>query len=200
MNKESFTYIVFFTFASTFVFVFLISLADAGTMDRVAENQEIVRAMAFLNAIGKPEDNPDKALSGFSAFFGDADTSKPIEAVIDGEDIIVKGFSGQGLWGTITGVLAVRKGMDRFVGIDIMSHSETPGLGARIEEDWFKNQFRGEVIPEDGLTIRKGEGGVDEDYDNGIVDGITGASLTGSFMQKILNREIKDLRERSEEL
>ncbi|MCK5735709.1 MAG: FMN-binding protein, partial [Spirochaetaceae bacterium] len=64
----------------------------------------------------------------------------------------------------------------------------------RIEEDWFKDQFRGEVIPENGITVRKGEGGSDKDPDNGVVDGVTGASLTSTAMEVIVNNQIAELR------
>ena len=76
------------------------------------------------------------------------------------------------------------------VGLDIISHSETPGLGGRIEEDWFKEQFRGELIPPGGVRVMKGEGGMDLDQGNGMVDGVTGASLTSAAMETIVNDEI----------
>ncbi|PIE04937.1 MAG: hypothetical protein CSA76_01630 [Spirochaetales bacterium] len=79
-------------------------------------------------------------------------------------------------------------------GLDIISHSETPGLGGRIEEDWFKQQFRNEKIGTNGITVRKGEGGSDKDPDNSRVDGVTGASLTSASMEKIINDEIEVFR------
>ncbi len=219
MNKDSFLYVVIFTFLAAFVFVFVISLADGATAERVARNQELVTAQAFLNAVGRPLRGADADLEAFSALFGGAGKKAPaetaaetktagtvfggqsaageiVEAEIDGEKVLVKQFGGQGLWGTITGVLAVNADVTRIIGLDIISHSETPGLGGRIEEDWFKNQFRGEKIAEKGISVRKGEGGADSDSENAAVDGITGASLTSAAMEKIVNKEINALRER----
>ncbi|MDF1568486.1 MAG: FMN-binding protein, partial [Spirochaetaceae bacterium] len=85
--------------------------------------------------------------------------------------------------------------LSQIIGLDVISHSETPGLGGRIEEDWFKDQFREEQIGPDGITVRKGEGGVDDDKENSTVDGITGASLTSAAMEVIINNEIEYLRQ-----
>ena len=194
MNKESFLYVVIFTFVVAFVFVFIIAMVDNATSDRVAQNQELVSAQAFLNAVGKPQNDGTEALSAFSDLFGEVEGETVTRATVAGEDLLVKQFSGQGLWGTVTGVIAVNDTISRIIGLDIISHAETPGLGGRIEEDWFKDQFRGEAIPAGGISIRKGEGGSDKDPDNGIVDGITGASLTSASMEVILNNEIASLR------
>ena len=194
MNKESIIYVVVFTAFTAFVFVFLIAWADVSTAERVARNQELVTAQAFLNAVGRPEAEREAALKAYEEFFGSAKGSSAVRASVDGEEILIKQFSGMGLWGTVTGVLATDAEVKRIVGIDIISHSETPGLGGRIEQDWFKNQFRGERIPPEGIVVRKGQGGADEDSENGQVDGITGATGTSTSMAVMLNREIAGLR------
>lgn len=194
MNKESILYVVLFTAFTAFVFVFLISWADVSTAELVAKNQELVTAQAFLNAVGRPEEDRDAALKAYEEFFGSATGDSAVRASLEGEEILITRFSGMGLWGTVTGVLATDASVQRIVGIDIISHSETPGLGGRIEQDWFKNQFRGERILPEGIVVRKGQGGADEDRDNGYVDGITGATGTSTSMAVMLNAKIADLR------
>lgn len=195
MNKESFLYVVVFTFLVAFLFVFVIALADNATASQVARNQELVSAKAFLNAINRYQEDSAAALDRFESIFGAVEGEEVVEASADGETFLVKQFSGQGVWGTITGVLAVNNTVDRIVGLDIIGHSETPGLGGRIEEEWFKDQFRNEKITTGGITVRKGEGRVDSDPDNASVDGVTGASLTSAAMEVIINNEIETLRE-----
>ncbi|RKX71235.1 MAG: FMN-binding protein, partial [Spirochaetes bacterium] len=156
-------------------------------------------AQAFLNAVGKNENDGTKALSEFSNLFGPVEGESIVKADINGNILLVKQFSGQGLWGTVTGVIAVNDNVTRIIGLDIISHEETPGLGGRIEEDWFKDQFRGEAIPENGIKVRKGEGGSDDNPDNGIVDGVTGASLTSAAMEVIVNNQIAELRKEAAE-
>lgn len=52
-------------------------------------------------------------------------------------------------------------------GISIVSHSETPGLGSRITESYFTNQFAGLSIDEVALK-----------RDGGEVDAITGSTIS----------------------
>ncbi len=43
-------------------------------------------------------------------------------------------FKGAGLWGDITGIIALKSDLKSIMGIEFLSHSETPGLGGRIDE------------------------------------------------------------------
>ena len=75
-----------------------------------------------------------------------------------------------------------------------MEDNETPGLGGRINEPWFKNQFEGEEIPADGIEVRALEGEGDPDATNGVVDSITGATRTSESIESIVNNQIEQLR------
>lgn len=91
-------------------------------------------------------------------------------------------ISGKGLWGTITGFIGVDPSGTRLLGVTFLSHQETPGLGGRIDEPWFKEQFRNLSIPPDGSNaIIYRTGG------SGNVDAITGATLTSSSVSRICN-------------
>ena len=46
--------------------------------------------------------------------------------------------------------------------IEILSHKETPGLGARISEPAFKNRFAGRDIQDTTWAVRKDGGDIDE--------------------------------------
>lgn len=68
-------------------------------------------------------------------------------------------------------------------GIDIISHTETPGLGAKADEDGFKSQFPGKAIQT--LTVIKGGGSQPQD-----IDAIGGATITSSAVTKAVNEAI----------
>ena len=55
-------------------------------------------------------------------------------------------ISGSGLWGTINALLAVTPDFKEIINIEIVSQNETPGLGGRITEDWYKKQFQGKIL------------------------------------------------------
>jgi len=57
---------------------------------------------------------------------------------------------------------------DKLTGIGILSHKETPGLGARVTEETFTNNFRGRAITET-FKVKK---------DNGVIDAVSGATIS----------------------
>ena len=196
MNKDSVVFTIVFTVIAAFVFVFVLALANEITKEQVEENAEIARQSAILNAMGL-----SFSADTIEAIFKDVNTIEEgvytLYSFGNGDDrIYAKVFSGSGLWGTITGVLSVKGNMSEIAGLEIISHNETPGLGGRIDEQWFKDQFKGEKILPAGIEVnQKGSGEGDPVSDNGIVDGITGASRTSQSMETIINRELKILSE-----
>jgi Na+-transporting NADH:ubiquinone oxidoreductase subunit C len=193
MNKNGLIYTIIFSFLVAFFFVFFLSLADGATKDLVEKNNLISIQKSVLKVLDiLPEDDNDIATVYESSFDIVPQPGDLLQTEIEGEPVLIRYFSGSGLWGTITGIIAVDESLDRIIGLDIISHNETPGLGGRIDEEWFKEQFRGEKIGTEGIKVLKGSGNQDEDSSNSSVDGITGASLTSASMENIVNREIKN--------
>jgi Na+-transporting NADH:ubiquinone oxidoreductase subunit C len=196
MNKESMVFTIVFTVVAAFVFVFILALANETTKERVEENAALARQSAILNAMGLPF-----SADTIETIYKDVSIIEEGEYTLysfgEGESrIYAKVFSGSGLWGTITGVLSVKGTMAEIAGLEIISHNETPGLGGRIDEEWFKVQFKGEKVLPGGIEVnQKGSGEGDPVSDNGIVDGITGASRTSQSMETIINRELNILSE-----
>lgn len=102
--------------------------------------------------------------------------------------------SGKGLWSTIYGYVALDGDLRRIVGVTFYKHGETPGLGGEIERDWFQEQFRGrEIVGPNGLkpiVVAKGAAGARAaDTESVVVDGISGATMTGNGVMNFLNAE-----------
>lgn len=96
-------------------------------------------------------------------------------------------FEGEGIWAPIIGFAALDSNMETLEGISIMSQGETPGLGGRITEDWFLNQFKG-LKRNPKIVVLKASKTADDPNE---VDGIAGATLSGKALQKILNKNIE---------
>ncbi|MFW5716242.1 MAG: FMN-binding protein [Spirochaetota bacterium] len=193
MNKEGTGYTIAFVFIVSFAFVFLLSMTNQVTIERVRLNQEISRQGAILSAMSIEATGIEEIQSEYERVTGDRDDGLYV-ARVDGETVYAKEFAGAGLWGTISGVIAVTADFDRIVGLEIVEDNETPGLGGRINEPWFKNQFEGERIPQDGIDVEAVEGEGDPNPDNGVVDGITGATRTSDAMEAIVNNQLEELR------
>jgi len=77
--------------------------------------------------------------------------------------------TGKGGYG---GDLLLMVGVDladqKLTGLEAVSHSETPGLGARIDETGFRRQWQGLPIDQDVAITA----------DGGVIDAISGATFT----------------------
>lgn len=194
MNKQSLVYTVLFTFLVSFVFVTVLAFANDGTREQVQLNQELARQRAILNALDITYDGPDDVQEKFeSVETVTEDDTELYQVQKDDHVVVAKEFSGSGLWGTIRGILAVQEDLDRTVGIEIIEHNETPGLGGRIDEPWFKEQLRDLKIV-DGTIDVGGAGDGDIDKDSGEIDAITGATRTSDAMRVILSNELSAFR------
>ncbi|PWR04565.1 Na(+)-translocating NADH-quinone reductase subunit C [Meridianimarinicoccus roseus] len=98
----------------------------------------------------------------------------------DGEKIslVLLPMTGQGYGGRIDAILALSGDLDTIAGIAITNHSETPGLGGRIEEPSWQAGFAGTRTRDAAGTLRfdVARGPAGGPYE---VDGITGATRTG---------------------
>jgi len=94
-------------------------------------------------------------------------------------------ISGVGYNGPIDAILALRADMNTIAGLAVINQSETPGLGARIEEPAWLSQFRGKSVADANGTIRfaVAKGAAASEYE---VDGITGATRTSNAMTRTI--------------
>ena len=96
----------------------------------------------------------------------------------DAISLVLLPMTGQGYGGRIDAILALEGDMNTIAGIAITSHSETPGLGGRIEDPSWQASFPGTEIRDDSgeLRFNVARGDASGPYQ---VDGITGATRTG---------------------
>ncbi|WP_340820467.1 Rnf electron transport complex subunit RnfG [Methanolobus sp. WCC4] len=72
-------------------------------------------------------------------------------------------------------------------GMDVLSHEETPGLGAKIVDDPFRSQFVD--IPTSSLALSSS---------GGSIDSITGATISSQAVIDALNVKISEIKEAEE--
>lgn len=96
-------------------------------------------------------------------------------------------LSGGGFQGPIKIMVGFDKDVNKVLGIEILENSETPGLGNRIVENWFKEQFKGKVPP---LSAVKGRAPENERE----IQAITGATISSKSVTNIVNRAQEVLR------
>ncbi len=184
--------------AYTLGFMTLVTLVITGliaglqllTAEQVERNEKLFLKRAVMAAAGvQPPADAAGIERWYEAHARPLDAANPREpafAVVDEATGATQGYvfvrSGAGLWGTIRAAAGLDAALERFTGVTFTEQQETPGLGARIDEAWYKEQFRGRQAP---LTLRP-EG--TRSRAAGEVDAITGATITSRAVQGILNR------------
>ena len=127
---------------------------------------------------------------------GEVEGQKYYSCQINGEDILVVSLKGMGLWGGISGYIAIHGDDDPVVYGAYFNHeSETAGLGAEIKDsqEW-QEKFIGKKVfvdPADGsevaLSVVKK---VDDPTTQ--VDVVTGATLTSNGVDEMIKTGLKD--------
>ncbi len=194
MNREGRVYTITFSFIATFVFVLILALLNAATVQKIQENEQLFKVKAIMKAFGIEYDDK-QALQTFEKYVKvtTLDGKELYYTLFGTEKLYGIVFGGSGLWSNISGFLAVDENVERIVGIEFISQAETPGLGGRIEEEWFKKQFRSEKLLNGAITLQTGGSG-DYDHENGKVDAITGATQTSRALINIINDHLVILR------
>lgn len=107
-----------------------------------------------------------------------------------GKTYYVLSASGKGLWDDVWGYLGFNADGTSISGTVFDHKGETPGLGTKITEDWFQDQFIGKTISENDTyapiqILKPGK-----DKNNHQVDGISGATFTGVGVDEMLERNL----------
>jgi len=115
----------------------------------------------------------------------------------DGEvSKIILPISGYGLWSTMYGFLALENDGNTVADITFYEHGETPGLGDFISKPAWRALWRDKrVFDESGslaIEVVKGRVSADDPLANYRVDGVSGATLTGNGVTKLMQYWLGD--------
>ncbi|PLX84316.1 MAG: NADH:ubiquinone oxidoreductase subunit RnfG [Desulfuromonas sp.] len=151
----------------------VLSLVETVTREPIAEQRRL-ETLRALQAVRPPIDNsPDADTVALSV--GRDRKGRELTRTFyrgrRGEDLAGVAFkvtAPDGYSGNITIMVGVEPD-GTVAGIEILSHAETPGLGDKIEEPWFKDTFRGKNLDNADWRVKK---------DGGDFDQITGATIS----------------------
>jgi len=186
LRRSLFT--IFFMFAVTFVFISVLSLIHVLTRDTIRLNESLVvkRAVLYVAGLEVPQSGieADTLYQDRVREVKDGQRNVLYYEILDGSRESIQSYVlpvlGAGLWGEIGSVVGVEKDLKTLTGIEFIKQNETPGLGGRIAESWFKEQFRGKRWPLE--VVPEGEPAGDQEF-----QAITGATNTTNGVKGILN-------------
>ena len=106
---------------------------------------------------------------------------------VDGKKQYIIPLRGKGLWGPIWGFISLEDNLNKVFGAVFDHKSETPGLGAEINQPFFEDPFSGKSIfdGEELKSIKVIKGGAGEDNMYGV-DGISGGTITSDGVTDML--------------
>ena len=126
------------------------------------------------------------------------DGQKIYECQIDGQNIRVASLKGMGLWGGISGYVAIDK-EGKVFGAYFNHESETAGLGAEIKDSqaWQEKFIGKKIFNENGEAVLSVVKKVDDPTTQ--VDCVTGATLTSNGVDAMLKDGLKNVKPKAEE-
>lgn len=201
----------------------VLAFAATSLQPRQYENIRIDKMQSILMTVGvvaEPEeaqdlyqqyiteevvlDNQGQPREGVNAF--DIDLAKELKrpvneqnfpmyiANVDGERYYIVPLRGAGLWNAIFGYISLKDDVNTIKGATFDHLGETPGLGAQITTEWFRESFAEEKIFDDtgklvGVSVVKGN--QSSSKDDHKVDAISGATITGDGVSDMISERLQ---------
>ncbi len=118
------------------------------------------------------------------------------QAVVD-DEVVAYCFEikGNGLWGSMRALVSTSTDFKTILDFAIVNQQETPGLGARIEEKWFLDQFQNRLFvvnPESKQDVTQSYQFIAETQrpeNDRQLRRVTGATITSDSVIKMLRAE-----------
>ena len=175
------------TLLNMFVALFVICVVSGGvlgivynaTKDPIAAAEKAKKTEAIKNVL--PEFKELKDINVKSAM---EDVELPFHLAYDNDGnfigAAVETFTNKGFSGNISLMVGILK--DGTVNnISVLQHAETPGLGSKMSEPSFKDQFNNKHADSFNFNVKK---------DGGNVDAITAATISSRAFCDAVNRAI----------
>jgi H+/Na+-translocating ferredoxin:NAD+ oxidoreductase subunit G len=155
----------------------LLGLANGFTKDAIAENSKLNKEdLALIMPLATSVEETDKKLEGNILEILEGKNGS--EAVGYLFKVNTKGFHGP------VDLMIAISNEGKTTGLKVISHAETPGLGAKIDEDKFKERFK-------NIPINKGINIVKTTPTNeNEVEGVTGATISSKAVGTAVNEAI----------
>jgi Na+-transporting NADH:ubiquinone oxidoreductase subunit C len=190
-------------FLLTLFFTSLVSVVKVVNEERIRLNEEVRLKRVVLDALRIPLPGNIPEREAVSDLFAERVKVREREGRLfylgydeAGETPVGIAFvvGGPGFWGPIEAMVAVDGSAGVVIGVNFFRHTETPGLGARMTEPLFRDQFRGLSLKGKGASSGGGffrlvPAGTASSADE--LDAITGATRTSEAIERFLNRELK---------
>lgn len=164
-------YPAFLVCAICALFGFLMMVTNSVTADEIEKAQQSFAEETRLIVLPQAQEFEDKG----EYFSGVAD-GKEIGYVFQ---TMSRGYGGEVV--VLTGISIDGK----ITGVSVISHNETPGLGANAEKNEFTDKYL-KYVPENGFSVTKNAATEDNQ-----ISAITGATITTNAVNDAVNQAVE---------
>ena len=196
MNTNSNTYTIIYSAILVVIVAFLLAFVSQSLKSKQDANVALdvkKQILYSLNIRGLDGAEAEAKYAEVVKQEGESDGQKIYQCAVDGKNIVVVSMKGMGLWGGISGYLAIEEKDNQFYvyGAYFNHESETAGLGAEIKDSQaWQEKFIGKRInvkdaPEVALSVVKK---VDDPETQ--VDCVTGATLTSNGVNDMIHESM----------
>ena len=168
------------------------------TKEPIAEQKRLELLRALETTLPQYDNDPPATAKSLSFTLDDGETEElTFYYARMGQDITGVAFVVVGVG--FQSFIHVMLGVDvdsEISGIEVLEHAETPGLGALIEKDSFKKQFKNKSMDNSKLVA----GNLAVINDGGDVEAITGATISPRAITIAVSRGLKIFEEHRSEI
>ncbi len=193
--KENRWFAVVFMFVITAIFSSLLIGINVAVQDRIQANRQFALELAVLEVLNVKIPAGSSQRDIHEIFVKDAKPpAEDIGAYRLYRDGRVVGYAvlvgGEGFWAPIKGVVGFAPDRKTITGVAFFEQNETPGLGAQITTEDFRNQFKGKTLSlvDEPIGIRP----ITAELKANQVHAVSGATQTSVRLEKLINDSLAD--------
>ncbi|MBQ9668253.1 MAG: FMN-binding protein [Prevotella sp.] len=195
LNTNSNAYIFIYSTVLVVIVAFLLAFIFQILKPLQDENVELDRQKQVLYSLNIRNLDGQEAKAKYEEVVkeeNDINGRKVYQCDVDGEQVLVASLKGMGLWGGISGYLAL-KGDGTVYGAYFNHESETAGLGAEIKDSqsWQEKFIGKRIFGDDGSVVLSVVKNVTDPSTQ--VDCVTGATLTSNGVDAMLKECLSGL-------
>ncbi len=193
MKTNSNSYTIVYSIVIVVIVAFLLAFVSSSLREKQEANVALDIQKQILNSLNLRNLDNEAASAKYKEVVKETKEQNGLKYYIcevDGQKKTVYTVKGMGLWGGISGFVAVNDDNNTIYGVYFNHEGETAGLGAEIKDNVkWQEKFRGKKIHkdgQDGIQLGVVKGAQVSDPNN--VDAVTGATLTSNGVDDMLKK------------
>ena len=189
LNTNSNAYIIIYSTILVIIVAFLLAFVSSSLKDRQDANVKLDQEKQVLNSLNLRDKSDSEAHALYEKIVKYDEAQKLYVCTLENGDVkYVFPLKGMGLWGGISGFIALNDDKNTVYGAYFNHESETAGLGAEIKDsrEWQEKFIGKKVFDADGNVALSVVKNVEKPEHQ--VDCVTGATLTSNGVSDMLQK------------